>query len=146
MDSKTTIAATALAISIISLIITLLSQRRIRLESIIEGLRGDRRSVTYSALYIRFANLFSRHRFRQSIIASLLLSWNFETSDRARAAILASLIKAKKIYGNDFDQVTNDLKAMFTSYEKAVEKGDISRGQGRLDDVLKSIEKAESVS
>jgi len=144
MDAKTIVAIIALIISLVSLALTLLNQSRVRLETIIDGLRGDRRSVTFSALQIRLAGLLKQDQFRKSIIASLLLSWNFETSDRARAAVIAALINAKKMYGNDFEDSVSDLKDMFSNYEQIVEAGDISRGKGRLDDVLNSIKKAEA--
>ena len=79
-------------------------------EAVIAGLlRGDRRSVTYAAQTIRLGGFLRRRAYRRSLNASLLLAWNFETLDRARASVLAALVDAKVRRPREYQDVVNDL-------------------------------------
>lgn len=142
MKPKDYVALAALLISIVSLAISLFQRRRDRVDSVIAGLRGDRRAVTYAALTIRLSRLLERSDSRRSLIASLLLAWNFETSDRARAAVLAALVDARSEFPDDYKSVVEDLEQRFTEYEKAANNGDIQRGRNRMNDVKTAVEKA----
>lgn len=142
MEAKDYMAGIALLVSSISLTLSILQRNHERVEAVIEGLRGDRRSVTYAALTIRLSRLLQQKKYRQSLIASLLLAWNFETSDRARAAVLAALVDTQRQYPTDYIAVVKDLEQRFAEYEMAAEKGDINRGQTRLNDVKAAVKKA----
>lgn len=136
------ISGLAFIVSAIALVLTILQRQRERLEAIVEGLRGDRRAVTYAALTIRLSRLLGRRDYRRSLIASLLLAWNFERSDRARAAVLAALVDAKRSYPQDYSEVVADLAGRFTDYERTVPNGNINRGRNRLNDVTAAVDTA----
>jgi hypothetical protein len=110
----------------------------------IEGLRGDRVAVTYAALTIRLAGYMRRRKYRASLIAALLLAWNFETSDRARAAVLAALVQAHSHYQRDYNSVVEDLIERFTVYEESVAGGQIERGVRWLDEVTSAVKAASA--
>jgi hypothetical protein len=126
-----------------ALLLSVLRQRQARIESVIDGLRGDRRAVTYAALTIRLSRLLKREDYRRSLIASLLLAWNFETSDRARSAVLAALVDAKETYSGDYEAVVADLGQRFDSYQSAYSQAQIDPGVSRLQDVTTAVEAAE---
>jgi hypothetical protein len=146
MEAKDYFAGAALLISLVSLVVAVVQRRPDRIESVIAGLRGDRRAVTYAALTIRLSRLLVRSDYRRSLIASLLLAWNFESSDRARAAVLAALVDARRDFRSDYDNVVADLEERFTEYERSVEDGDIQRGRSRLNDVTTSVEIASRIA
>lgn len=139
------VAIVAAAISLSALTLSLIQQRQARIESVIEGLRGDRRAVTYAALTIRLSQLLKREDYRLSLIASLLLAWNFETSDRARSAVLAALVEAKHSYRADYAAVVDDLGRRFQAYESAHSGARIQRGVSRLGDVTAAVNAATRV-
>jgi hypothetical protein len=138
------VSALAAFISLTALLMSVLRQRQGRIESVIDGLRGDRRAVTYAALTIRLSRLLRREDYRRSLIASLLLAWNFETSDRARSAVLAALVDAKKTYPADYGAVVADLGTRFDSYQAAYPEAQIERGVSRLQGVTSAVEAAEA--
>ncbi|HEX8264582.1 MAG TPA: hypothetical protein VF596_04100 [Pyrinomonadaceae bacterium] len=142
-DPRAIFAGIAIIISVISLIYTFLDRQRGRIDSIIQGLRGDRASVAYTALQIRLTNLLSKRKYRQALISALLLSWNFEQSDRARASVLMALLDAKKKYPKDYDTVIDDLTQQFNIYGSVKGEKEIERGTSRLKDVLEAITRAE---
>jgi hypothetical protein len=148
METKDVVTAVisvlALVVSVFALVLTIQQRRRERLDAYIGNLLGDRRSVTNAAITIRLSRLLRNDGYRRSLIASLLLAWNFETSDRARAAVLAALVEAKRAYPGDYRAVVADLTEMNTDYERVVPSGDISRGQGRLNDVTAAVETASA--
>ena len=102
LETKDMVAVVALIVSVIALLVGALQRRRERAEAVIQGLGGDRKAVTYAAMTIRLSGLLSRREHRRSLIASLLLAWNFETSDRARAAVLAALVAARTDHPNAY--------------------------------------------
>jgi len=138
------VSGVAAVISLTALFLSVLRQRQARIESVIDGLRGDRRAVTYAALTIRLSRLLKRADYRRSLIASLLLAWNFETSDRARSAVLAALADAKSTYPADYEAVVTDLGQRFDSYQAAYSQAQIERGVSRLQDVTTAVEAAEA--
>lgn len=138
------VSAVAALIALTALLLSVIQQRQARVESVVEGLRGDRRAVTYAALTIRLSRLLRREDYRQSLIASLLLAWNFETSDRARSAVLAALVEAKSSYATDYDAVVADLGRRFDNYKSAYPAAKIERGADRLNDVTTAVAAAES--
>jgi hypothetical protein len=146
IEAKDIFAGLALIVSLISLTISILQRRRERIETVIEGLRGDRRAVTYAAHTIRLSRLLRRNDYRHSLIASLLLAWNFETSDRARAAVLAALVDARRDYPHDYAGAVTDLAGRFTAYQRAAPNAKMDRGLIRLDDVKAAVEAASGVS
>src|SRR5438128_723620 len=105
LETKDMVAVVALIVSVIALLVGALQRRRERAEAVIQGLGGDRKAVTYAEMTIRLSGLLSRREHRRSLIASLLLAWNFETSDRARAAVLAALVAARTDHPNDYENV-----------------------------------------
>jgi len=136
------VSIAAALVSLVALLLTVLQRRRERIEAVIEGLRGDRKAVTYAALTIRLSQLLQRDDYPRSLIASLLLAWNFETSDRARAAVLAALVDAKQNHPDDYGKVVNDLRQRFSSYESAYAEAKIDRGVARLTDVTAAVDAA----
>ncbi|MDH6439437.1 hypothetical protein M2158_007978 [Streptomyces sp. SAI-144] len=116
------------------------------MESVIEGLRGDRRAVTNAAQTIRLSGFLSRRKYRDALIASLLLAWNFETSHRARAAVLAALLQARTDYLHDYRRVVEDISKRFDVYEEVVDEEGIERGQQRLESVTNAVEAAAAAS
>ena len=144
IDPKSIFAAIAIVVSTASFTYTLIDRSRVRIDAILEGLRGDRASVTYTALHIRLTKLLSRRKYRRAIISALLLAWNFELSDRARASVLMALLEAKKRYLKIYEEVVADLKNQFKIYGTVKGEGEIEkRGTARLEDVLSAIDKAE---
>jgi hypothetical protein len=141
-----TVSIVAALVSTVALLLTVLQRRRERIEAVIEGLRGDRRAVTYAALTIRLSRLLRRNDYRRSLIASLLLAWNFEKSDRARAAVLAALVDARQTYPNDYAEVVEDLRQRFANYESAYSEAKIERGVGRLTDVTEAVNLAAGLA
>src|SRR5215211_22117 len=117
LEAKEFVAGLAFIVSVAAFIVSLLRWRHVRLDAILTGLQGDRRAVTYAALTIRLAGLLRRNEYRRSLIASLLLAWNFETSDRARAAVLAALVEAKREYHQDYKETVDDISKGFAVYE-----------------------------
>jgi hypothetical protein len=146
LNASDYIATGALSVSLFSVIFALRKSRSEPVEVVIEGLRGDRRAVTYAAQSIRLTGYLKRSKYRSSLIASLLLAWSFETSDRARAAVLAALVQAHNDYRGDYYRVVEDLVERFEVYERVVEGGDIERGRQRLDAVTKAVETASAKS
>lgn len=142
-EPRVIFAGIAVIISIISLIYTFLDRQRGRIDSLIQGLRGDRASIAYTALQIRLTNLLSKRKYRQALISALLLSWNFEKSDRARASVLMTLLDAKKKHPQDYKSVVNDLTLQFDIYAGVKGEEEMQRGTSRLKDVLEAIETAE---
>lgn len=134
------VSGAAVVISLAALLLGWLQRRQERVEGVIEGLRGDRKAVTYAALTIRLSGLLRREDYRRSLIASLLLGWNFETSDRARAAVLAALVDARRSYRADYEAVVEDLRRGFATFESAYPEAEIERGVVRLGDVTKAVE------
>jgi hypothetical protein len=146
-DPKALFAGLAIVVSLISLVFTLFDRQRVRIETVIEGLRGDNASVTYTALYIRLSKLLKKRKYRHSLISALLLAWNFQQSDRARASVLMALVNAKRKYAKDYIKAVGDLTAQFDLYASVKGEEDIGkRGKARLKDVLEAIEKAEAPS
>jgi hypothetical protein len=70
------------------------------------------------------------------------LAWNFERSDRARAAVLAALVDAKTHYYSDYVTVVKDLGQRFESYKQAYAEADMERGVSRLEDVTTAVDAA----
>jgi len=145
LEAKDILSGFAVIVSIVAFTFSVLRWRHERIETIITGLRGDRRAVTYAALTIRLSRLLRRKDYRRSVIASLLLAWNFETSDRARAAVLAALVDARRDYPQDYEEVVADLRERFTVYERTVPNGKIGRGHNRLNDINRAVEEASAV-
>lgn len=143
-DPKAVFAGIAIIVSLISLIYTFIDRRRVRIESIIQGLQGDKASVTYTALQIRLTKLLSNRKYRHALISALLLAWNFEQSDRARASVLTALLEAKRKYPKDYKNVVTDLTQQFNLYGSVKGEKEIERGTSRLSDVLNAIDKAET--
>src|SRR5215813_7451926 len=85
MEVRDYMAGIAVVVSVVSLALSIFEHKCERIEAVIEGLRGGRRSVTCLALTVRLPRLLKRRGYRRSLVASLLLGWNFETLDRARA-------------------------------------------------------------
>jgi hypothetical protein len=146
LETRDFVAGLAFIVSTIALTFSILRWRHERIEAIITGLRGDRRAVTYAALTIRLSRLLKRSNYRLSLIASLLLAWNFESSDRARAAVLAALVDAKQKYPKDYSAVVADLRKRFDDYARTVPDAQMDRGFRRLDDVSDSVERASKNS
>jgi hypothetical protein len=132
----------AALISLTALLLSVVQSRQGRIEAVIEGLRGDRRAVTYAALTIRLSGLLRREDYRRSLIASLLLAWNFETSDRARSAVLAALVEGRRRFPSDYASVVDDLSGRFQSYQSAYSEAKIDRGVARLEDVTRAVDAA----
>jgi hypothetical protein len=132
----------AALISLVALLLAVIQRRRERVDAVIAGLRGDRKAVTYAAITIRLSQLLRRNDYRRSLIASLLLAWNFETSDRARAAVLAALVDARQTYPDEYANVVEDLRLRFASYESAYSDAKIERGTARLSDVTEAVQAA----
>jgi hypothetical protein len=145
LEASDYIAAGALLVACVSLVVSILRQRGQPVEAVIEGLRGDRRAVTYAAQTIRLAEFLKRQTYRRSLIASLLLAWNFERSDRARAAVLAALVQAKIDYPEVYRRVLDDLNQRFSVYEQVVVDGQMERGQRRLLEVTNAVDRAVRV-
>ncbi|WP_405523464.1 hypothetical protein OG426_09630 [Streptomyces canus] len=145
MEWSEYIALGALLISLISTGIALYRSHGEPVESVIEGLRGEHRAVTYAAQTIRLSGFLGRRKYRAALIASLLLAWNFETSDRARAAVLAALLQARTDHPRDYWRVVTDLTTRFDVYEEVVDEEGIQRGQQRLESVTKAVEAATAV-
>lgn len=145
LETSDYIALGALSLSLLSVILALRKSQSEPVEAVIEGLRGDRRAVTYAAQTIRLAGYMKRRKYCSSLIASLLLAWSFETSDRARAAVLAALVQGHNDYQHDYEKIVKDLVERFEVYEKVVDEGDIERGRRRLDAVTKAVETASAI-
>jgi hypothetical protein len=129
-DPKALFAGLAIVVSLISLVFTLFDRQRVRIETVIEGLRGDNASVTYTALYIRLSKLLKKRKYRHSLIS-----------------VLMALVNAKRKYAKDYIKAVGDLTAQFDLYASVKGEEDIGkRGKARLKDVLEAIEKAEAPS
>ena len=142
LEASDYFAAGALLVACVSLLVAIVKQRGQPVEAVIDGLRGDRRAVTYAAQTIRLAEFLKRRAYRRSLIASLLLAWNFERSDRARAAVLAALVQAETDYPEEYRRVVDDLNERFSVYEQVVIDGEMDRGQRRLLEVTTAVDKA----
>ncbi len=146
-DPRNVLAALALIVSFTSLTISLIERTRVRIESVLQGLRGDRESIAYTALQIRLTNLLSKRKYRHALISALMFAWNFEDSDRARASVLTTLLEAKRKYPKDYDAVIQDLTKQYQIYGEVIGKEQIEkRGMSRLVDVLYAVNKATEVS
>ncbi|MFJ1975541.1 hypothetical protein ACIO93_43910 [Streptomyces sp. NPDC087903] len=146
MEWSEYIALGALLISLVSAGIALYRSHGEPVESVIEGLRGDRRAVTSAAQTIRLSGFLRRRKYRDALIASLLLAWNFETSHRARAAVLAALLQARIDHFDDYRRVVEDISMRFDVYEEVVGEEGIERGQQRLESVTNAVDSAAAGS
>lgn len=146
-DPSNVFAGLALVVSLISLTIALIERTQVRIESVLEGLRGDMESIAYTASQIRLTNLLSRRKYRRALISALMFAWSFKASARARASVLAVLLVAKNKYPKDYVAVSEDLKKQYEIYGKVRGKEKIEkRGMSGLVDVLDAVNKAAGVS
>ena len=129
--AKTALTAAAVAISIISLFISLREKERERRQSVVRALQGEREAVAFVA-YRLHQNPDSLHAdTADQVVAALCLAWMFESSDRARAIVLAALRALRPSQAARIDQAMDDLQNIAANYA-ATPDADISKGVLRL--------------
>jgi hypothetical protein len=139
--AKTAIAAVAVVISITSLVITLREKRRDQRRSIVKALQGERESIALIA-YRLYQEPESLHQdVANETVDALCMAWLFESSDRARAMVLAALRALKPWHEKRIQAVRTNLQGIADAYAKTPE-GEVSKGQTRL----KQLESALSQS
>ena len=149
MEAKDWTSVAALILSILSLIITQLEKLRTRRETVIKSLQGEKETVAYIAYQIsrgKWPSNPSDEEAIDQVITSLCFAWVFESSNRARALVLAALKKMndESAKAKQIEDVLQSIQKQFIDYARLVsdqrlsgkeEKEDwerIQRGQKRL--------------
>jgi hypothetical protein len=116
--AKTAIAAVAVVISSTSLVITRREQRR----SIVKALQGERESIALIA-YRLYQEPESLHQdVANETVNALCMAWLFESSDRARAMVLAALRALKPRHEKRIQAVRTSLQGIADAYAKTARR------------------------
>jgi hypothetical protein len=131
-QARTTFAALAVLLSIVSLVITLREKRREKRQSLVKALQGERESVAFVAYRLYQNPKLPRGSTADEIIAALCLAWMFESSDRARAIVLAALRALQPRHAKRIQSVREHLGGIADAYA-GIPDTDIRRGYERLE-------------
>jgi hypothetical protein len=139
---KVAVAVSAVVLSIVSLFIAQLADKRAKKAEAVRNLLGERESVAFGALKLMRDGLPPNPRDRKLVIAALMQACLFESSDRARA-LLYRVIETNRAGHEDefreaFETVQNTFEAM-SRYGFSKEELDLERGKRRMEVVRKVL-------
>jgi hypothetical protein len=145
MDTGDWITLAALALSLVSLAITLYERLRSEQEAIIKALQGEKENVAFTALKVRnrqWPNSPFSSGYKDEVIASLCLAWVMEGSDRARALVLSALkqLNADTSNRKKIKKVLEVIESQFTDYVNSAYADNKEEGQEKIDNGLKKAQ------
>jgi hypothetical protein len=140
MDAAAFIAGTAAVVSVLSLILGVLNNKRAEHQNLIKALQGDRESIAYIAYRFSRDGRWPRSKSqREHIIEALCLSAIFEPSDRARVFIFSALCDYP-----DKGQVVEVLQSVVGNFQRFREQLDLRRGIEHLNLLCRALGIEES--
>ena len=146
LELKDWVAVLALIISILSYLNTWQEKERSRKEAVVKSLQGEKETVAHMAYKIsnkEWPASPADADARDEVMASLCFAWIFESSNRARALVLAALKEMNKDHHDKIETVLESIDLQFSDYARLVsaeesdkESGDrkaVARGRKRLE-------------
>ena len=138
-QARTIFAGLAVLISIVSLVVTLREKRREKRQSVVKALQGERESVAFVAYRLYQKPELLHGSTADETIAALCLAWMFESSDRARAIVLAALRALQPGHAARIKSVREHLRGIASAYS-AIPDTDIRKGRDRLKQLGEALE------
>ena len=129
---KTATSVLAVALSSLSLWITLRDKKRERRSALYSALQGEKQAISYAALRLHRNPAFVPSQERADLVAALTLSWVMESSDRVHALILAAFRRLAASDRQAVDEAISQLDEIFDLYGNTPD-ADIERGKRRLE-------------
>jgi hypothetical protein len=132
----------ALIISILSLVVAQIADRRSRKAEDIRDLLGQKESVAFGALKLMRDGLPKKQRDRDLIIAAIMQACVFESSDRARALLYRVIQNGRPKYQSEFAGALLTVVTTFDAMDRygfPKEQLDLARGRRRIETVQKVL-------
>lgn len=131
-DVKTATSVLAVALSSLSLWLTLRDKKRERRSALYSALQGEKQAISYAALRLHRNPDYVPPEERSDLVAALTLSWVMESSDRVHALILAAFRRLATSDRQAVDDAIAQLDEIFALYGNTPD-ADIERGKKRLE-------------
>jgi hypothetical protein len=136
IELKDWVAVLALIISVLSYLNTWQEKERSRKEAVVKSLLGEKETVAHMAYKIsnkEWPASPADADARDEVIASLCFAWIFESSNRARALVLAALKEMNEGYHDQIGSLLERIALQFSDYARLVspEESDMQSDESR---------------
>lgn len=129
MKAADALSLLAIAVSVLSLVMSLRREERYENLAFVRVLQGDMAAVAYVASVIRNTGQVAKGVDAGEIAAALCIAWVFEGRHRTRAVVLGAIVKLAEsqpqLIRRAVDQIDGDFDLYLDTYQAA--DGDIIR-------------------